>query len=69
MPIAIWKQKEMPIYFKKHAQVGVLLFDKPFIAVLVKHFDYSNILLVKNTTKLPKNTKMNELAIELVKDK
>ena len=51
------------------AQVKVLLFDKSPTEVLAEYSDYSNIFLAKNVAKLPENTKMNEHAIKLEKDK
>ena len=55
----------MPVHSEKQAQVGVLLFNKVFIEVPVEYSDYSNVFLVKNATKLPKNIRMNKHVIKL----
>ena len=67
--MAIRKQEEMPVHSKKQAQIGALLFDKAPTEVLAKYSDYSNIFLLENEVELPKNTKMNEHAIELKEGK
>ena len=73
----IQEQKKMLVYFKRQAQikaqnetqVGALLFNKAFIKVLAKYFNYNNIFLVENIVELPENTGINEHAIKLKKDK
>ena len=67
--IAIWAQEEMPVHFKKKAQVRALLFNEAPTEVPVEYFDYSNIFSAENTAEIPDNTKMNEHAIKLEKDK
>ena len=57
------------MHFKKQAQVKALLFNKAFTEVLAKYFNHSNLFLGENAAELPKNTKMNEYAIKLEKDK
>ena len=49
--------------------MGAQLFDEAFIKVLVEYSDYSNIILVKNTPKLSKNTRINEYTINLEENK
>ena len=51
------------------AQFRALLFDEAFIEALAEYFNYSNVFLAENVTKLLKNSKINEHAIELKKDK
>ena len=57
------------MYFKRQAQVGVLLFDKAFIEVLTEYSDYSNVFSAENAVKLLENTGINKYAIELEKGK
>ena len=59
----------MPMYFKKQAQVGVLLFDKALIKVSAKYSNYSNIFSAENIVKLLENTGMNKYAIKLEEGK
>ena len=51
------------------AQVGALLFNEAFNEVSVKYSNYSDVFLAKNVAELPKNTEINEHAIELEKSK
>ena len=51
------------------AQVGALLFDKAPTKVPAEYSDYNNIFLAENTVVPPKNTGMNEHAIELEEGK
>lgn len=44
--VAIWEQEKIPVHSKKQAKVGALIFDKAFIVVLSKYFDYSNVFLL-----------------------
>ena len=67
--MAIQEQKKMLVHSKKQAQIGALLFDKAFIEVLVKYFDYSNVFLVENTVELLENIKINEHTIKLKEGK
>ena len=69
MLMAIQKQEKIPIYFKKQAQIGALLFNKTFFEVLAKYSNYNNIFSAKNIVKLSKNTKINKHAIKLEKSK
>ena len=62
--VVIWKQKKMPMYFKKQAQVRALLFDKTPTEVPAEYFDYSNVFSAENAAELPENTGINEHAIK-----
>ena len=66
---AIRKQEEMPIYSKKQAQVGTLLFDKALTKVSAEYSNYSNFFSVENAVKLSEHTGMNDHAIVLKKGK
>ena len=57
------------MHSKKQAQVRVLLFDKVSTKVLAEYSNYNNVFLAENTAKFPKNTRINEHAIELEEDK
>ena len=57
------------MHSKKQAQVGVLLFNKVFIEILVEYSNYSNIFSIENAAKLPENTRINEHAIKLEEGK
>ena len=59
----------MPVYSKKQAQVEVLLFDKAPIKVLVEYSNCSNVFSAKYIAELRKNTRINEHAIKLDKNK
>ena len=65
---AIQKQKEMPMHFKKQAQIktlfGVLFFNKILTEVLAEFSNYSNIFFVKYIVELLKNIKMNQYALK-----
>ena len=67
--VVIWEQEKMPVYSKKQAQVGALLFDKALSKVLAEYSDYSNVFLAENVAELPKNTGINEHAIKLEEGK
>ena len=71
--VAIQEQEEMPVYFKKQAQIKAqieaLLLNKAFIKILAEYSNYSNIFLEKNIAKLLKNSRINEYPIKLEKDK
>ena len=67
--MAIWEQEKLPMYSKKQAQIGALLFDKASTKVLAEYSDYSNVFLAEYAAKLPKNTRINEHAIKLEEDK
>ena len=51
------------------AQVGALLFDKASTEVPAEYSNYSNVFSAENVVELPKNTGMNEHAIELEEGK
>ena len=61
--------KNKQIKAQNRAHVKVLLFDKVFIKVLAEYFNYSNIFLAENITKLLKNPGINKYAIKLEKAK
>ena len=67
--VAIREREEMPVHSKRQAQVRALLFDEAPTEVPAEYFDYSNVFSVENAEKLPENTRINEHAIELEKDK
>ena len=67
--LVIREREEIPVHFKKQAQIGVLLFDKALIEVLIEYSDYSKIILAENTVKPPENTRRNNDAIELEEGK
>ena len=73
MHMAIWERERMPVHSKKQAQiktqVGALLFNKAPTEVSAKYSDYSNVVSVEYVAELPKNTGINEHAIELEKSK
>ena len=54
---------------KKQAQVGVLLFDKAPIEILVEYSNYSNVFSAENTVELLENTGINEHIIKLEEGK
>ena len=57
------------MHSKKQAQVGALFFDEALIEVPAEYSDYSNIFSAENVAELPKNTGINEHAIELEEGK
>ena len=73
--VAIKMCEKMPVHFERQAQiqdkaqVGALLLEKAFTKVLAEYSDYSNVFSAENAAELPKNTEMNEHAIELEEDK
>ena len=67
--VTIREQEEIPVYSKRQAQVGALLFDKTLNKVPAEYSDYSNIFLAENAVELPENTGMNKHAIQLEKGK
>ena len=71
--VAIREQKEMPVHFKKQAQIkaqiGALLFNEAPTEVPVEYSDYSNGFSAEHAAELPENTGINEHAIELEEDK
>ena len=75
--VAIKKWEEMPMHFKRQAQieaqsgahVKALLFDKALTGVPAEYSDYINIFSVENVTKLPENPGMNEYTIKLEENK
>lgn len=68
MDMAIRKQEKMITNFIKKiyikGKVRNLIFDKIFIAILVKYFNYNNMFSRKNIMKLPKYIN-NNYAIKL----
>ena len=67
--MAIQKWKEMPMHFKRQAQVGTLLFDKAPTKVLAKYSNYSDVFSAENAAELSENTEMNEHVIKLEEGK
>ena len=67
--VAIWEQKEMPVYSKRQVQVGALLFNEASTKVPVEYSDYSNVFSNENAAKFLVNTKINEHTIKLEEDK
>ena len=67
--VIIWEQKEIPVYFKKQAQVRALIFDEAPIEVSAEYSDYNNVFSTKNMAKIPENTRINEYAIKLKEGK
>ena len=69
MHMVIQEREEIPMYFKKKtqikAQVGALLFNKAPTEISAEYFDYNNVFSMKHIAELPKNTGLNEHAIEL----
>ena len=49
--------------------MGALLFDKVFIIILIKYFDYGNIFSVEYIIKFLKYNRMNNHTFKLKKDK
>ena len=67
--VVIREREKMPVYSKRQAQVGALLFNKAPTEVPAEYSDYSNIFLAEYAAELPENTRMNEHAIKLEDDK
>ena len=65
--VAIREREKMPVYFKKQAQVGALLFNKALPEVPAEYSNYSSNFSAENAAELPENTGTNEHAIELEK--
>ena len=63
--VAIREWEEIPVYSKKSALVGVLLFDKASIEIPAEYSNNSNVFSAENLVELPKNTGINEHAIIL----
>ena len=67
--VAIWEQERIPVDSKREAQieaqVEALLFNKFFTEIPAEYSDYSNIFSAEHAAELPKNTGINEYAIEL----
>lgn len=63
----------MPVYLKKQAkikaQVKDLLFNKVFIKLLEKYFNYSIVFSAVNKAKLLKHFKINDYAIKIKRRK
>ena len=71
--VAIRKQKEMPVYFKRQAQikaqVRALIFNKTLTEVLADYSNYSNVFLAEYAAELSENIRINEYTIKLQEDK
>ena len=67
--VAIREQEKMPVYSKRQAPIGALLFNKALTEVLAEYSDYSNVFSAEYVAKLPENTGMNEHAIKLEEGK
>ena len=67
--MAIQKWEKMPVYSKKQAQVGVLLFKKAPTEIPAEYSDYSNIFSGEYVAELLENTGMNEYVIKLEEGK
>ena len=67
--VTIQEQEEIPVHFKKQAQVGALLFDKAPTEVSAEYSDYSDVFSAENTAELPENTGINKHAIKLKEGK
>ena len=67
--MTIDSDKKAQIEAQSGAQVGALLFDEAPTEVLAEYSDYSNVFSAENAVELPKNTEINEHAIELEKGK
>ena len=67
--VAIQKQEEILVHFKKQVYVRALLFDKALIKVSIEYFNYNNVFSVENIAKLLKNIRINEHTIELEESK
>ena len=51
------------------AQIRALIFDEVSTPIIAEYSNYSKDFLVKNTTKLAKNTGINKCIIKLEKSK
>ena len=73
MHMAIREPKEMPVHFKKQAQikaqVKVLLFNKTFTEVLAEYSSYNDDFSVENAAEFLEYAGMNKYAIELKEGK
>ena len=67
--MVIQEWEEIPVHFKRQAQVGVLLFNKAITEVLVEYSNYNDVFLAKYVAKLPKNIEMNKYTIKLEEGK
>ena len=65
--VQVKAQKRAQIQNK--AKVGVLLLNEAPTQVLVEYSDYNDVFSSRNATELPKNTGLNEYAIELEEGK
>ena len=59
----------MPVYSKKQAQVGALLFNKTPTELPVEYSNYSNVFLAENAAEFPENIGINEHVIKLKEGK
>ena len=67
--MAMNSDKKVQIKAQNGVQVGALLFDEALTEVPAEYSDYSDVFSAENTAELPKNTGMNEHAIELKEGK
>ena len=67
--VAIRELEKILVHFKKQAKFGALLFDEALIEILAEYSNYSNVFLAENVVELPKNSRINEHAIELEEGK
>ena len=71
--MAIRKQKKMPMYSEKQAQikaqVRALLFNKVFTEILTEYSDYIDVFLAEYAVELLENTELNEHNIKQEKSK
>ena len=59
----------MPVYLKKKAQIGALLFHKAFIEVSIKYSYFNNIFSAENAIEFLEYTRIYSDIILLEKEK
>ena len=57
------------MHLENQAQIRALLFDKAFIKVPAKYFNYNNVFLIENVEELLNNSKISKHTIKLKKNK
>ena len=67
--MAIREREKMPVYSKRQAQVGALLFNEAPTEVSAEYSDYSDVFSAEYAAELPENTGMNKHAIKLEEGK
>ena len=67
--MAMDPDRKAQIRIQSRVQVGALIFDQAPIEVPAEYSDYSDVFSAENVAELPKNTKVNEYAIELEEGK